>query len=56
MEEYKFRKDEKSREKQRKILQLIYIISIFFIVIKKIAKNWQELLHRPNICIILDYQ
>jgi len=39
----------KSHGKCWKILWLIYIVSIFFIVIKKIAKNW-GFLHQPNSC------
>jgi len=35
------------------IFRLIYIVSIFFIVINKTAKNRQELLHQPNINITL---
>jgi len=41
----------KNHGKRWKILRLIYIVLYcinFFIIIKKIAKNRQELLHRPN--------
>jgi len=44
--EEELRKDGK---KSWKIFRLIYIVSIFFIIINKIVKNRQELLHRFNI-------
>jgi len=46
------RKMGKSHRKRWKILRLIYIV--FFIVIKKIAKNWQEFSHRLNNLNIYD--